>query len=331
MYIKMPLQLRYKIENIFDNIVKVFAPKSKCNLNYMLSKIKKYKEQCDFIREYNNSCEKEDLIKDSNNKWFIDFYKDYCREDDESIDDSILDDFSEEDINSLKLEFKEQLLHYINKEIAKVNCLMNFRGSDISKPALVFDPYYKFGQENQVFVYDIFHLIRYYDIEWCDSKAIWEKKSNIKLSKYEIEVNQIDKIDTFIIVNGIRESPIEISWEYGFLGTKDEFEDLYMNKVEAINNIVLLGYEYTKLGKERVYFPEKIINAFKEKYIPILLVSSNPKEEYRLRKIIKNQPIFLQKLKVEFLQDEKEKEYFIIMGTNSIIVDNELVKIKDKV
>ncbi|KEI13347.1 type I-D CRISPR-associated helicase Cas3' [Clostridium novyi] len=331
MYIKMPLQLRYKIENIFDNIVKVFAPKSKCNLNYMLSKIKKYKEQCDFIREYNNSCEKEDLIKDSNNKWFIDFYKDYCREDDESIDDSILDDFSEEDINSLKLEFKEQLLHYINKEIAKVNCLMNFRGSDISKPALVFDPYYKFGQENQVFFYDIFHLIRYYDIEWCDSKAIWEKKSNIKLSKYEIEVNQIDKIDTFIIVNGIRESPIEISWEYGFLGTKDEFEDLYMNKVEAINNIVLLGYEYTKLGKERVYFPEKIINAFKEKYIPILLVSSNPKEEYRLRKIIKNQPIFLQKLKVEFLQDEKEKEYFIIMGTNSIIVDNELVKIKDKV
>ncbi|MCD3245457.1 type I-D CRISPR-associated helicase Cas3' [Clostridium botulinum C] len=331
MYIKMPLQLRYKIENIFDNIVKVFAPKSKCNLNYMLSKIKKYKEQCDFIREYNNSCEKEDLIKDSNNKWFVDFYKDYCREDDESIDDSILDDFSKEDINSLKLEFKEQLLHYINKEIAKVKCLMNFRGSDISKPALVFDPYYKFGQENQVFVYDIFHLIRYYDIEWCDSKAIWEKKSNIKLSKYEIEVNQIDKIDTFIIVNGIRESPIEISWEYGFLGTKDEFEDLYMNKVEAINNIVLLGYEYTKLGKERVYFPEKIINAFKENYIPILLVSSNPKEEYRLRKIIKNQPIFLQKLKVEFLQDEKEKEYFIIMGTNSIIVDNELVKIKDKV
>src|SRR3712207_8101300 len=73
MYIKMPLQLRYKIENIFDNIVKVFAPKSKCNLNYMLSKIKKYKEQCDFIREYNNSCEKEDLIKDSNNKWFVDF------------------------------------------------------------------------------------------------------------------------------------------------------------------------------------------------------------------------------------------------------------------
>lgn len=331
MYIKMPLQLRYKIENIFDNIVKVFAPKSKCNLNYMLSKIKKYKEQCDFIREYNNSCEKEDLIKDSNNKWFVDFYKDYCREDDESIDDSILDDFSKEDINSLKLEFKEQLLHYINKEIAKVKCLMNFRGSDISKPALVFDPYYKFGQENQVFVYDIFHLIRYYDIEWCDSKAIWDKKSNIKLSKYEIEVNQIDKIDTFIIVNGIRESPIEISWEYGFLGTKDEFEDLYMNKVEAINNIVLLGYEYTKLGKERVYFPEKIINAFKENYIPILLISSNPKEEYRLRKVIKNQPIFLQKLKVEFLQDEKEKEYFIIMGTNSIIVDNELVKIKDKV
>ncbi|KGM92898.1 type I-D CRISPR-associated helicase Cas3' [Clostridium botulinum] len=331
MYIKMPLQLRYKIEHIFDNIIKVFAPKCKCNLKYMLSKVKKYQDKCVFIKDYNLSSQKEYLIQNIDNKLFVDFYKDYCREDNESIDESILDEFSQEEISYLKLDVKEQLIHYINKEIAKVKCLMNFRGADIGKAALVFDKYYKFGQENQIFVYDIFHLIRYYDIEWCDNRIAWEKKCNIKLSQYEMEVNQVDKIDTFIIVNGIRETPIELNWEYGFSGSRNEFENLYINKVEAINNIVLVGYEYTKLGKERVCFPEKITNAFRENYIPILLIPLKPKEEYRIRKIIKNQPIFLQKLKVEFLQDEGEKEYLIIMGTNSIIVDNELMKIEDKV
>lgn len=331
MYIKMPLQLRYKIEHIFDNIARVFAPRSKCNLKYMLSKVKKYQDECAFIKDYSMSPEKESLIQSIDNKLFVEFYKDYCREDNDSIDESILDEFSQEEISSLKLDVKEQLIHYINKEIAKVKCLMNFRGADIGKPVLVFDKYYKFGQENQVFVYDIFHLIRYYDAEWFDSRSHWEKTCNIRLSDYEMEINQVDKIDTFVIVNGIRETPIELTWECGFLGSKSEFENLYMNKVEAINNIVLVGYEYTKLGRERVFFPEKVTDAFREKYIPILLVSSNPKEEYRIRKIIRNQPIFLQKLKVEFLQDEKEKEYLIIMGTNSIILDNEIVKIKDKV
>ena len=72
---------------------------------------------------------------------------------------------------------------------------------------------------------------------------------------------------------------------------------------------------------------EKITKAFKESYIPIYTISQEPKEEYGIRKIIKNQPIFLQKLKVEF--SESENEYFIITGTNSIIVDSEIVKIRN--
>lgn len=37
------------------------------------------------------------------------------------------------------------------------------------------------------------------------------------------------------------------------------------------------------------------------------------------------------KLKVNFFEDEKEEEYLIIMGMNSIVVDSELVKIKQAV
>ncbi|MDW8801442.1 type I-D CRISPR-associated helicase Cas3' [Clostridium sp. A1-XYC3] len=326
-YMKMPYQLRNKIEGMFNSVTEVFAPKSRYNFKFMREKIKNYKKQCAFINEYNKTSKKKELIQNIDNSIFLDFYKNYCEgEEEDFIDNSLLEDFSQEEIKAIKLSTEEDIIHYINREITKIKALMNFRGTDISKPALVFDKYYKFGQEHQIFIYDIFHLIRYYDIEWYDSRSSFEKISKIKLNDYDVELNHLDKIDTFIIVNEIRENPIEITWEYKFHGEKSEFEEKYVNKVEAINNIVLVGYEYTGLGKEKVYLPERVTNAFKENYIPIFTISQSPKEEYKIRKIIKNQPIFLQKVKIQFF--EEDKEYYTIMGTNSIIVDNEVIKNK---
>lgn len=329
-YKSMPYKLRKDIENIFNTVTQVFAPKINYNFKAMLHKISHYKNQCVFISEYNRSSQKEELIQNIDNKLFLDFCKSCCEgEEDDIVDEAELEDFLPEDIKAIKLDAEEELIHYINTEITKIKSLMNFRGTDVSKPALVFDKYYKFGQEHQIFVYDIFHLIRYYHIEWYDNRTSWEKATKIKLSDSEIQFNQVDKIDTFIIVNGIRENSIEITWEYGFYGEENEFEEKFVNKVEAIRDIILVGYEHTKIGRERIYFPEKITKAFKESYIPIFTISQEPKEEYKIRKIIRNQPIFLQKLKVHF--SESEKEYYMIMGTNSIIVDSEVVKMRNKV
>lgn len=324
---KMSQQNKPIIENIFDIVIAVFAPNSKENFRGLLAKINKYNKQCLFINEYNKATEKEEIVQNVDNELFVDFTKEYCA-DEEVIDETLLDDLSEDDIKILKLDLQKEIIHYINSEITKTKSILNFRGSDISKPALVFDKYYKFGQEHRIFVYDIFHLMRYYNIEWYESKGTFEKATKIKLSDYEEEVNGVDKIDVFVIVTGIRENPIEITWEYGFYGEKSDFQEKYVNKVEAINDLILAGYEYTKLGRERVIFPEKISKAFKESYIPIFTIPQEPKEEYRIRKIIKNQPIFLQKLRVQF--SESEKEYFIITGTNGIIVDSEVAKIRNR-
>ncbi|GCD08741.1 type I-D CRISPR-associated helicase Cas3' [Clostridium tagluense] len=328
-YRKMAQQSKHIVENIFNMVISVFAPKSKASFKSLSAKINKYQKQCIFINEYEKSSEKKEVVENIDNKLFIDFYKNYCpdEEDEEFIDDSMLDDFSEEDIKVLKLGAEKDMIHYINSEITKTKSLLNFRGSDICKPALVFDKYYKFGQEHRIFVYDIFHLMRYYDIEWYESKGTFEKAAKIKLSDYEQEINGVDNIDVFIIVNGIRENAIEITWEYGFYGEQSDFEEKYTSKVEAINSLILIGYEYTTIGRERVVFPEKITKAFKESYIPIYTISQESKEEYKIRKIIKNQPIFLQKLNVQF--SESEKEYLVITGTNSIIVDSEVVKIRN--
>lgn len=329
MYRKMSQQNKFIIEDLFDMVISVFAPKSKQNFKGLSVKVDKYNKQCIFINEYTQSSEKEEVIKNIDNNLFIDFYKNYYRnedgEDTEVIDNSMLDDFSEQDIKILKLDVEQELVHYINSEISKIKSLINFRGNDISKAALVFDKNYKFGQEHRIFVYDIFHLMKYYEIDWYENKKDFEQGTKIKLSNYEEEINGVDKIDIFVTVNGIRENPIEITWEYGFYGEQSSFEEKYINKVEAINELILIGYEYTSLGRERVALPEAITKAFREKYIPIYTISQEPKEEYKIRKIIKNQPIFLQKLKVQF--SESEKEYFVITGTNSIIACSEVVKI----
>ncbi|SUY46399.1 CRISPR-associated helicase Cas3, subtype CYANO [Clostridium putrefaciens] len=333
MYRKMANQNKFVIEELFNMVISVFAPKSKQNFKWLLSRINKYKKQCIFIDKYTSSSEKEEVVQNIDNNLFIDFYKSYSQdedeEDEEIIDDSMLDDFSEDEIKILKLDVKEEMIHYINSEIAKTKSLLNFRGSDINAPALIFDKYYKFGQEYQIFVYDIFHLIRYYDIEWCESKKDFEKAAKVDLSDYEQEINGVENIDVFIIVNGIRENAIEITWEYGFYGTQSRFEEKYINKVEAIDNLTLVGYEYTSIGREGIALPEKITKAFKESYIPIYTIPKDPKEEYMIRKKIKNQPIFIQKLKVQF--SDSESDYLVIIGTNSIIVDSEMVKIQNDI
>ena len=327
-YRKMSYRNRSIIENLFDMVISVFAPKSKENFKSLLAKINKYNKQCIFINEYNKSGDKKEVVQNIDNNLFIEFYKNYCLDEDEVIDESMLDDFSQEDIKILKSDVEQEIVHYINSEITKIKSLINFRGTDISKPALVFDKYYKFGQEHRLFVYDIFHLMRYYEIDWYENKKDFEKAAKIKLNDYEEEVNGIDKIDIFVIVNGIKENAIEITWEYAFNGEQSAFDEKYTNKIEAINNLNLVGYEYINLGREGVAFPEKITKAFRESYIAIYTISQEPKEEYKIRKIIKNQPIFLQKLTVQF--PESQKEYYIITGTNGISVDSEVVKMRSK-
>ncbi|WP_053957663.1 type I-D CRISPR-associated helicase Cas3' [Inediibacterium massiliense] len=328
-YSKMPYDLRNIVEELFDKAVKVFAPKSNYSFKYFRNKIRNYKKQCKFIRDYNQSSDKKEYIQYTDDYLFVQFLKSYRKEQgrEEVIEQDILQDFSEDEIKQLKQYYEEEIIRYIKGEICKISALINFRGTDISKPALVFDKYYKFGQQNQIFIYDIFHLMRYYEIYWCDSKREWENLSNVKISEERININRLDQIDTFIIINKIREKPIEISWEFNFKGNHTQFENKYANTVEAVTNLYLVGYEYTKIGKERVYFPEKIAKAFQEQYIPVFTMPKASKEEYRIKSMLKNQPIYFQKLNIQF--EENEREYLIITGTNSLIIDSAVKKMKD--
>lgn len=327
---KMPLNDRKIIEDIFDDIVKVFAPNKNHSFKNKLSIINKYRNKCAFLSEYDKIKEKDNKIIELDDKTFIEFIKEYYVENgiEESMEEEDLQEFSEEEKNLLKKDLEEEIIHYLNSEACKTKALINFRGIDVSKSVLVFDKYHKFGEETEVFVYDIFHLIKYYNIQWYHDKKLWEKDCGITLSEDEMEINSLRGIDTFAIVKEIREEPLQISWEYSYRGTQESFEDKFTNKVQGINNLILLTYEKTKRGMERVSLSEEITTAFRKQYIPVFILSQDSSEEYKIRKIIKNQPIFLQKLKVNF--EENTKEYFMISGTNSIMVDNEIIKIKNK-
>ncbi|MCT4509902.1 MAG: type I-D CRISPR-associated helicase Cas3' [Tepidibacter sp.] len=329
-YTKMHYKERIIIENMFNEMVEVFAPKKNHNFKSKLKIINDYKKKCLFLSEYNKSLNKDKKITELDDKTFVEFIKECYVEKgiEEILEEDDLQEFTEKEKNMLKVDLQNESINYLNSEVSKIKALINFRGMDISKGALVFDKYYKFSQETQIFVYDIFHLMRYYKLEWYNSKKSWEKACNIRLSEDEIQIHSLKNIDTYVIVQEIRETPIQITWEYFYDGIVEGFEQKFVNKVEGINNLILVAYEKTKIGMERVMLPEDITNAFKKEYTPIFIISQNPREEYRIRKIIKNQPIFLQKLKVNF--EESIKEYYMITGTNSIMVDSEMIKVKNK-
>lgn len=321
------------IGKLFNNLVDVFAgTKKSCSYKRMMDKIKDYKAQMKFLSDYKKSINKEEFIICEQNKNVlsnkligdaINQFQNY----DEKIDSSELNEYSKDELNEVKINFKDEIVEYLRIETSKIKALTNFRGSNIGISTLVYDKHNIFSQEDKVFKYDIFHLMRYYDIYWYRDK----KEIENELSKYKVfyDHSLLNECDVFLRIDEIKENSNKIAIEMTYKdGNKKEFEAFYKDDVKAVTDLIVTVYEKNKIGNIGIPIPEAISNYFKEEYIPILIIT-NPKDEYQIRKIIKNQPIYMIELNVNF-RDDASQVYSTIIGSDAILVDYEIIRIRDK-
>lgn len=204
---------------------------------------------------------------------------------------------------------KESLENFIKEEYFFIKGLYNFREAFQGITALIYDPNKIMSSNSEkVFSYDLFHLLKYYELEFYSSKSEFIKE-------LPIEVNYNDE-SLFCKIISRLENNRSISFFHDSNLDKDFFEERYLNKITSKNNIDFNLYLNKEACKEKITSDLRLIKTkktFKEIYIPCLII------DYRfLSDCIKNN-IFPIDFEVTF-SNGFNKKYSIILGTNAYLL-----------
>ncbi|MFN8673085.1 MAG: type I-D CRISPR-associated helicase Cas3' [Candidatus Sericytochromatia bacterium] len=270
-------------ENLFDTVSEVFCGKKK---NYFHS-IQKFVKRLDSLEKSDKNIRavengKSDEIKD--------------------IDIELANEFSSKFSNFQHIKNLDSLKNFIREELFFIKGLYNFRESFQGITGLIYDPNKLMGaSENRVFSYDLFHLLKYYELEFYSSKNDFIKENNLK-------IKDLDKENIFCKINKRLDDNLNIIYSHKSNLEKEVFEELYLNKVTAKNNIDFkLRRGNDKISSDlRLNKAEKILN---EQYIPCMIINHKFMAE-----CIKNN-IYPIKFEVTFKNGFKQ-DYYIILGTN---------------
>ncbi len=199
--------------------------------------------------------------------------------------------------------------NFLNEEYFFIKGLYNFRESFQGITVLVYDPKSLMGfSSEKAFKYDLFHLLKYYDLKFFSSKSDFLKSSKLKDLNY--------KEDFYCEIIDRLEDNQSISFAHTSELDEDFFEYRYLNKITAKNNIefeIFINKKTGKVSKSTDLKLDLAQNLFKEKYIPCLIINHIFKSECLKNNIV---PV---DFNVKFINGFSKK-YFIILGTNAYLL-----------
>lgn len=292
-------------KDLFDTICNVFAGKTK---NYYYS-----------IRAFNDKLNLLDQVIQSkdpskcNRKIFNDFL---INNDQSNLIERIDESTFKAYIQSPDL--LKSLDNYIKEEYFMIKGLHSFRESFQSLTAFVYDPLKLMSPDKQYFAYDLFHLIQNYNLTFFKSKQDFLKNhkeaKNMLVKDKDLFYCQLDSRN--------KEDNLSISFSLDMDITIEQFEDKYLNKLIAKNDIEFHLINNEKIGKYRVQMPPNLSQAreiFKENYIPCIIINAELLPICFKNKILPKD--------LEF--NGMTGKYKIIMGTNAYLLAPKIDRIRN--
>lgn len=200
------------------------------------------------------------------------------------------------------------LKNYVKEEYFFLKGFYNFRDSFQGIKVKVYDPNGFMGFEGKVFNYDLFHLLKYYELTIFENRKEFIEKTN-----QEIDIEK-DKNIFYCQINSRSELSQSISFSLETTLNKDDFESRYVNKPLAKNNIYFNIFINTISGKSLKPIDINLMeakNLFKKQYIPCIIVSLDNKQilSYCFKNSINTVDLILKINSMSY-------NYKIILGTN---------------
>jgi CRISPR-associated endonuclease/helicase Cas3 len=298
-----------RVKDVFERVREIFAPKSKKGYKHYVAALSRfYTLQAAVREEYSDRLIREFL--NTANCWLT-------GTEDNVVKESTLAQFQ----NQLKVKnpkYLEIIRKYVSEEYYALASIFSFRDSFQSLSCAVYDPYSVISDHEVIVYYELFHLLRYYDLNWYKSLEAFRANCS--------ELGPIQQADLYCQVNRSKDKDENLTISFSLITSEpdlDSFKHRYCGKPIAIQGLRLQATQ----GKDNRVIPlsPQLTNAIQDRYITCLLVPEQGGEsgeiQGRTRDIQMPYPLVL-----VTLPNSKETRFRAVLGTNAYLVGARIQK-----
>ncbi len=185
---------------------------------------------------------------------------------------------------------KAQLQLYVSREAAALQPIFSFRDADVGVEVKADDPLGVVSSVSETVQLDLFHLLRFYQ---------WQLKEESRSEPAGLQV----------VLQGILDSPLSVSWTFHFNGSWEDFRRRYMKKPTAIE-----GLKVTRLQQGAIVpTPNLMIEAVSRKYVPCLILDPNDLKPWQWASLVRD-GIYPTDLTVTFADSPLPKKLRLLSG-----------------
>ena len=204
-------------------------------------------------------------------------------------------------------EQKQEVLAFIQSQVAVTNALFNFREAWQGPVAAVHDPHHLLSSET-LNRYDLFHLYGNYELHLFPSKAAFER-----------ECGATTEADFYVSLRSFRADPLTLGFDYvSPWDEREEFEWRCCRAVIGLQGLTLTARERGSL--QPIALPSAIRLAVAEQWIPCLIVG--PESVGALVGVLRGSPFYRRDLVVDF--GDTVETYAIVTGSAAFHVVSDL-------
>ena len=302
---------RWMVDNLYAKVKEVFAPESDITPERLRWKIRWF----DTCERLNLIIEEEGGDSDySRMLWRRAAWR-YIRyrawEDDKLDELEELSDEKRKDlINKVARFQRKRLIPFVKREYIVLKALFHFRDSFDGPRCNIYDPDHLFQSEGNYTVYDLLHVLNWYEFELMNKGEF--KEATGRWGEYDA---------ICLKVTGFRErrGRVRYRWDKSEL-SREQFDRLYVGRPVCIRNIEIELF-YRKSGMEHVIpLDGRIRDKIKWEYIPALILKFD--NRWALMEYLETAHLQAHELLVTF--QDGEAEYLILLGTQAYLVHAEL-------
>jgi CRISPR-associated endonuclease/helicase Cas3 len=309
-------QMRHpeRIEEVFELVRLLFAPNSKKtyrHYHYQLFRFSILQGSVFSLKDNKKPCYNDNLIRE-----FISVAKYWFKGDeDDNFDETELSNFKKNLANG-NVQSHNAIKNYILEEFYSLYSLFSFRDSFQSLTCAIYDPLHIITEFDEVVYYDLFHLLKYYDIHWYKS-----------LEDFNLSCQQSGKIqeaDLYCRVerHKSKEENLYLSFALESSLSVQHFKRRYCDKPIAIKGLRLLA---SLAGNIPFPLSPQLTESIKEKYITCLLVPEESGEAGEIQGRTRDMQMSFPSVMVTF-PDSNTVNYKAILGTNAYLVGAKIQK-----
>jgi CRISPR-associated endonuclease/helicase Cas3 len=298
-----------RVKDVFERVREIFAPTSKKGYKHYVAALSRfYALQAAVREEYSDRLIREFL--NTANFW-------HTGTEDYSAKESTLAQFQRQ-LKVKDLKYLEVISKYVSEEYYALASIFSFRDSFQSLSCAVYDPYNIISDHEVIVYYELFHLLRYYDLHWYKTLETFQASFS--------EASHIQQADLYCQVNRAKDKEENLTISFSLTTSEpdlDSFKHRYCGKPIAIRGLKLQATQ----GKDNRFVPlsPQLTDAIRDRYITCLLVPEQGGEPGEIKGRTRDIQISLPSILVNF-PNSKEIKFRAIFGTNVYLIGARIQK-----